>query len=64
MYKVRLRGESSGKSGGYRLLTCVLEYKKLLIPICIYPKSKKENVSGEELAIHIREIQKELGMIW
>lgn len=64
IYKIRLRGHNKGKSGGYRLLTCVLEIRGVLIPVCIYPKSRRENLTDEELTKHVNCIQEELGVRW
>lgn len=60
VYKLRLKGQSKGKSGGYRLYVFVLEIYGILTPICIYPKNEKENVSYGELTFHLKMTKEEL----
>lgn len=64
IYKIRLKGFKKGKSGGYRTYVCALDVKGVLIPICIYPKNEKEQLSDGELKKHILKIQKELDILW
>jgi|SRR3989338_7572788 len=62
VYKLRLSTKSlkRGKSGGYRLFTLALEIDKRLVPITIYSKSTKENLTETELETHIQIILTEL----
>jgi len=53
IYKVRIGKEYGGKSGGYRLILVVKEFEKLLVPVCIYVKSERENISMDEIAWHL-----------
>lgn len=62
-YKIRIKGRGKGKSGGYRAYLLVLEMKGLLIPVCIYPKNEKGNLSLEELDDHIGMTKAELATI-
>lgn len=50
VYKIRLRGEDAGKSGGYRMYVFILEIEKILVPIAIYSKSNKINLTLDELS--------------
>lgn len=51
LYKIRLAGQSKGKSGGYRTF---LVYKKGHIAIYIYGlnKNEQENISDKELQMY------------
>ncbi|MBF0411026.1 MAG: type II toxin-antitoxin system RelE/ParE family toxin, partial [Candidatus Riflebacteria bacterium] len=51
LYKIRLAGQSKGKSGGYRTL---LIYKKEHIAIYIYGfnKSEQDNINDKELKMY------------
>ena len=42
VYKFRVSAENKGKSGGYRVYVYVVEINKILTPIAIYPKNKKD----------------------
>lgn len=54
VYKVRIAGQNTGKSGGYRVYCYVIEFDKLLVPICIYAKNEQENVDDSELKNHLQ----------
>ncbi|MFH1284748.1 MAG: type II toxin-antitoxin system RelE/ParE family toxin [Candidatus Peregrinibacteria bacterium] len=60
IFKLRLKSITKGKSGGYRLYIFLLEFEKILTPICIYSKNKKENLTSAELAKHLEETKIEL----
>ena len=60
VYKMRLKGQSKGKSGGYRLYIFVMEIEGILTPVCIYPKNEKGNLTYGELAVHLEKIKQEL----
>ena len=49
IYKLRLKKNGRGKSGGYRLYVVVLEVDGILAPICIYAKSQKALLSKKDL---------------
>ena len=55
-YKVRLAisSKGKGKSGGGRIITCVLVKKEEVILISIYDKSEKETITNEEIIVRLR----------
>lgn len=60
VYKVRISRQNQGKSGGYRVYIFVIEIQNILTPICIYSKNQKENLTYEELMLHLRKTKGEL----
>lgn len=50
-YKIRMAisGKGKGKSGGARIITCVLVTADKIYLISIYDKSEKEDISDKEL---------------
>lgn len=60
VYKIRLKGQKKGKSGGYRLYIFVMETEGILTPICIYSKNEKENLTYNELSYHLEKTNEEL----
>lgn len=60
VYKMSLKGQNKGKSGGYRLYIFVMEIEGILTPICIYPKNEKENLTYGELTVHLEKTKQEL----
>lgn len=60
VYKIRLKGQGKGKSGGYRLYIFVMEIEGILTPICIYSKNEKENLTYDELSWHLEKTKEEL----
>lgn len=60
VYKMRLKGQSKGKSGGYRLYVFVMEIEEILTPFCIYSKNEKENLAYAELTWHLEKTKEEL----
>ncbi|TDE13339.1 type II toxin-antitoxin system RelE/ParE family toxin [Dyadobacter psychrotolerans] len=50
-YKIRLaiRSKGKGKSGGARVITCVVALKESVILLSIYDKSEQENIEDKEL---------------
>ena len=60
VYKVRLAGQSKGKSGGYRLFVLILEVEGLLTPLCIYSKSDKDDLNKAELSYHLNKVDAEI----
>lgn len=63
VYKMRLKRQGKGKSGGYRLYILVVEIEGILTPICIYPKNEKENLNYTELTWHLEKIKEELTLL-
>lgn len=60
VYKMRLKGQNKGKSGGYRLYILIIETDGILVPIYIYAKNEKENLRYEELSLHLENTKSEL----
>ena len=60
VYKIRLRGECKGKSGGYRLYVFVIEVGEILVPIAIYAKNERENITLNELNDYLEVTKNEL----
>lgn len=60
VYKMRLKGQGEGKSGGYRLYVFIVEVDGILTPICIYSKNEKENLTYGELSWHLEKTKEEL----
>lgn len=60
IFKLRMRGQGRGKSGGYRLYVFVMEVEGILTPICIYSKNKCENMLVSELIEHLEKAKTEL----
>jgi hypothetical protein len=51
VYKMRIASsdQKRGKSGGFRAYLYFYQVNKLLVPLCIYHKSQKENITSQEL---------------
>lgn len=51
IYKIRVRSSDArkGKSGGFRSYIYLYRKRDLLVPLCIYHKSQKENISDNAL---------------
>ncbi len=60
IFKVRVKGNNSGKSGGYRLYIFVIELRKLISPLCIYSKSDLTNIRMDSLTEHLKKVQSDL----
>lgn len=60
VYKIRIKANNKGKSGGYRVYILLLEFNKYIVPICIYAKSEKVNLAPNELNEHLKETIAEL----
>lgn len=63
IYKMRIKGHSKGKSGGYRIYVFIMEIEDILTPICIYAKNEKENLSYSELTWHLDKTKEELAKL-
>ena len=50
-FKIRLaiRSKGKGKSGGARVITCVVALKESVVLLSIYDKSERENIDDEDL---------------
>lgn len=50
-YKIRLaiKSKGKGKSGGARVITCVIAVKQTVLLISIYDKSEQQSISNEEI---------------
>jgi mRNA-degrading endonuclease RelE of RelBE toxin-antitoxin system len=57
-YKIRLAisSKGKGKSGGARVITCVLYFSKSIYLIAIYDKSERADISDKELLALVRMI--------
>lgn len=64
IYKLRIRKENKGKSGGYRIYVFLLEQDSLLVPIYIYAKSDTKNISEDKLAYNFESVNNELKEKW
>ena len=62
IYKLRMKRDGGGKSGGFRLLVLVEENTKQLAPIIIYPKSARQNLTHKEINHHLENIKAELSL--
>ena len=62
VFKIRLRTKdiSRGKSKSFRLIVLVVESGIYLVPITIYFKGDREDISPKELNIHLESILLEL----
>lgn len=60
IYKIRIARKGEGKSGGYRFVLMLEIEDNLIIPICIYAKNERNNVSFKELTYHLELIKQEL----
>ncbi len=58
-FKVRLsiQSKGKGKSGGARVITCVIQIYKEIYLLSIYDKSEKESISKAELEYLLTKIQ-------
>ena len=54
IYKIRIPSSDmqKGKSGGFRSYLYVYVKNKLLLPLCIYPKSETESITENQLKHH------------
>lgn len=54
-YKIRFRASDlpKGKSGSFRLIIYVYEKGSLLLPLTLYLKSERDNISMEEVDKHL-----------
>jgi len=62
VYKVRLKTKdiARGKSKSFRMLVFVVEIDKYLVPICIYFKGDREDITKKEINDHLEIILFEL----
>jgi len=57
-YKIRLaiKSKGKGKSGGARVITCVIALKDSVVLLSIYDKSEHENIDDKDLERLLNEI--------
>ncbi|PIQ78012.1 addiction module antitoxin [Candidatus Peregrinibacteria bacterium CG11_big_fil_rev_8_21_14_0_20_41_10] len=62
IYKIRIPSSDmqKGKSGSFRSYIYLYTKNTLIIPLCIYAKSKIENISENELKYHFDQTIKEI----
>lgn len=62
IYKIRIQNSDAqkGKSGGYRSYIYLYKKSDLLVPLCMYSKSEKENLTTDELKYHFDKTIEEL----
>lgn len=62
VYKIRLTTKQlrKGKRGGFRLILLIIKTEKQLVPITIYFKGDKENITWAELNTHLAHVEHEL----
>lgn len=62
IYKVRLRTPDirKGKSGSLRLIVLLIESQHQLVPVCLYFKGDREDITVKELNDHLEAILFEL----
>lgn len=62
IFKIRIKSSdlNKGKSGGFRSYIYLYRRKDLLVPLCIYHKSQKENISENELRYYFDRAIEEL----
>ena len=63
IFKIRVKRQTKGKSGGYRLYIFLKEIDDVLSPVYIFAKSSKENITQEELTYHLNKVADELESI-
>jgi mRNA-degrading endonuclease RelE of RelBE toxin-antitoxin system len=58
-YKIRLviKSKGKGKSGGARVITCVVAVNETVVLLSIYDKSEQEDISESTLKQLLKEIQ-------
>jgi|SRR3989338_2758644 len=64
LYKIRLAtpGLGKGKSKSFRLIILVLKIEQLLVPVTIYYKGDRANMTRRELNQHLRVVNMELDL--
>ncbi|MFH1657339.1 MAG: hypothetical protein ABH919_02630 [bacterium] len=62
LYKIRIKNSNirKGKNKSFRLIVFVWQNKNTLVPIVIYFKGDKENISKKELVYHVSVILNEI----
>lgn len=65
IYKVRLQSKdiSRGKNKSFRLIVLLIEIEGLLVPVTVYFKGDKANISKQELNDHLETILFELRQV-
>ena len=59
-YKIRLsiKSKDTGKSGGARVITCVVAVRKEVYLLSIYDKSDQETLTGKRLKELLKQVPK------
>ncbi len=65
VYKTRMRisDMTKGKSGAFRLIIHIVETDNVLLPITLYLKNERADISADEIDEHLTIVLAEVGMI-
>lgn len=63
LLKVRISGQNSGKSRGYRVYIFILKMGTYLAPIVMFSKSERSDLKESEILGHLRVTKIELGLL-
>lgn len=57
-YKVRLKSSDipKGKSKSFRLIVFLLDVKNVIVPIALYFKGERQNISEKEIEYHLAKV--------
>lgn len=57
-YKIRLKDSSTnrGKSGGYRVITYLVDENSMIFLLTVYPKSEKSTISDKEIKLILADL--------
>lgn len=64
LYKVRVNSSNleKGKSGGFRLIILLFRNDNVLVPITLYFKGDKKDISRDEMKAHLLKVYRESGL--
>ncbi len=54
--RLAITAKGKGKSGGARIITCVIKVEETVFLVTAYDKSEKENVTDKELKELVKEL--------
>lgn len=62
VYKVRLSIAElhKGKNKAFRLIVLLIEAENLIVPLTVYFKGDKANISQQEIIVHTRQVKNEI----
>jgi len=62
LFKVKVKNSDipCGKSGGYRVIIFHEKIKNTVIPLIVYSKRARENVSKKEIILSLKEVLREI----